>query len=303
MTDHADEFGSLGDMADEFGLPRSIIPPAERREVKLREGRVLSGIAWGTEPPEIIFIHGSGQNAHSWDLVVALLGRPALAVDLPGHGHSSWRDDRDYRAPANADAVAEAAQQLAPDARIVVGMSLGGITAIRLAARWPELVPRLLLVDILPRAASVARGMDPNRRGAVALIDGPKVFDSLEDMVAVAVAARPTRPVSATRRGVINNACRLPDGSWRWRYDDLRTQRDSDAEVVEALWSDLAALRMPLVLVRGGNSGFVSDGDAERFRTMHPRAALLNIANAGHSIQSDQPVALAATIAWFLSPR
>ncbi|MES2170877.1 MAG: alpha/beta hydrolase [Actinomycetota bacterium] len=295
-----DEFASLIEVADEFTLPRAIVPVAERREVQLHGGGHVSAIAWGRGAPQIVFIHGGGQNAHTWDSVVTLLGRPALGVDLPGHGHSSWRDDREYRAPANAVAVAVALQQLAPEPLLVVGMSLGGMTAINLAARWPELVPRLMLVDILPRTSSATRRLNPDSRGAVALIDGPKVFDSQEHMVSAAVKASPSRAAAATRRGVVNNSVQLPDGSWRWRYDDLRIERDDDATVAEALWGDLAGLEMPTMLVRGGSSEFVSDDDLARFHELRPDAASLVIPHAGHSVQSDQPVALAATIASFL---
>ena len=287
-------------MADEFGLPQVIVPATERHEVQLPSDGHLSAIAYGRGDPQIVFLHGGGQNAHTWDLVATLLGRPALAVDLPGHGHSSWRDDREYRAPANADAVAVALEQLAPKPLLVIGMSLGGMTAISLAARWPQLVPRLMLVDILPRAVSATRHLPANKRGAVALIDGPKVFSSLDDMVSAAVRASPTRPVAATRRGVINNSVQLPDGSWRWRYDELRIEHDDAEAVAESLWTDLGALEMPLMLAKGGNSAYVSDDDVARFRRLQPSAPVVVIPNAGHSIQGEQPVALSTTIAWFL---
>ncbi|HEY1530984.1 MAG TPA: alpha/beta hydrolase [Galbitalea sp.] len=298
MNDHVDDFDSVHDMADEFGLPDAILQPAVRVDVGLPDHRTLSAIKWGTESPEIVFIHGSGQNAHTWDLVVSLLGRPALAVDLPGHGHSSWRDDRNYTAPANAEAVALAVERLAPHANLVVGMSLGGLTAISLATGRPGLVRRLLLVDVLPRSVPRADTTAAGIRGAAALIDGPRVFRSLEEMVATAIAASPSRLPATTRRGVINNAQELPDGSWRWRYDDLRTDRGFDPVLAEQLWSDLAGLTIPLALARGSRSGFVEDTDLHRFRSAHPHAPVLTIEGSGHSVQGDKPAVLAATIAW-----
>ena len=96
-----------------------------------------------------MFLHGGEQNAHTWDLVVTALGRPAIAIDLPGHGHSSWREDRDYGPVTNALAVARVISELAPSAAGVIGMSLGGLTLIRLAADRPELVHRDVIVDVL----------------------------------------------------------------------------------------------------------------------------------------------------------
>ena len=63
------------------------------------------------------------QNAHTWDTVALALDRPLVVVDLPGHGHSDWRDDHDYVPERDAEAVATALAEWAPRARVVVGMS------------------------------------------------------------------------------------------------------------------------------------------------------------------------------------
>ena len=60
----------------------------------------------------MIFLHGGGQNAHTWDTVIVGLGEPALAVDLPGHGHSGWREDGDYSPQNNAAALAPVLQRV-----------------------------------------------------------------------------------------------------------------------------------------------------------------------------------------------
>jgi pimeloyl-ACP methyl ester carboxylesterase len=66
------------------------------------------------------------------------LGRPAIAIDLPGHGRSDWRDDRKYSPDANAAAVAAAVDEAAAEARSVVGMSLGGLTTLALSRQRPD---------------------------------------------------------------------------------------------------------------------------------------------------------------------
>lgn len=68
--------------------------------------RRLSALVWGHRPPELVLLHRGAQNAHTWDSVALPLGRPLMAIALPGHGHSDWRLDRDYSPQASAADVA-----------------------------------------------------------------------------------------------------------------------------------------------------------------------------------------------------
>src|SRR5437764_15285576 len=120
--------------ASEVGLPWSGPPNVRRQSVGVGGGLRISALVWDDGPPEVALLHGGGQNAHTWDTVALALDRPLVAVDLPGHGHSDWRDDHDYSPVTSAPAVATAVRTLAPDARALVGISLGGVTAIRVAA-------------------------------------------------------------------------------------------------------------------------------------------------------------------------
>src|SRR5438552_931861 len=142
-----DEFSLLPDNASEVGLAWTGAPAVRRTAVGVGGGREVSALVWGEAPPELVLLHGGGQNAHTWDTVALALDRPLVAMDLPGHGHSSWWEDGRYDVAAMADAVSIAVTALAPDARAVVGMSLGAATALALTARHPTLVRRLGLVD------------------------------------------------------------------------------------------------------------------------------------------------------------
>ena len=101
-----DEFGLFADNASEFGLPYEG-PPTVRREFVAVDGdRRLSALVWGTEPPELVFLHGGAQNAHTWDTVALALGRPLVAIDLPGHGHSDGGKEGQLDLADNAADVA-----------------------------------------------------------------------------------------------------------------------------------------------------------------------------------------------------
>jgi pimeloyl-ACP methyl ester carboxylesterase len=248
----------------------------------------ISALKWGSRAPQVVFLHGGGQNAHTWDTVILGLGEPALAIDLPGHGRSAWREDGDYGPKRNAEILRPFLRDWAPTPRLVIGMSLGGLTALRLAATEPALVPELLLVDVTPSAPERHEEMTKAQLGAVALVQGERTFPSFAAMLDVTVATSPHRSQESLRRGVFHNSKQLDDGTWTWRYDSFRKSAGFDG-----LWDDVPSITMPTTLVRGANSYFVNDVDADAFAKGAPGFQRTHVvADSGHSVQGDQPGAL-----------
>ena len=292
--DEYDEFGLLHENAEEIGLELDGRPIVGRAAVELHDGGRLSYIRWGDAPPEIVLLHGGGQNAHTWDTVLLKLGRPAIAFDLPGHGRSSRREDRNYGPWNNASAVAEALDRLLTAPVVLVGMSLGGVSAIRLAATHPEHFRRIVIVDVTPQVNDATRDMTTAERGSVALISGPPTYDSFEAMADATIALSPYRSASGVRRGVRHNAFRQPDGRWTWRYDLFgpRPEGSEDWADFASLWDDVEAITVPTMLVRGGLSKYVLDEDEAEMRRRQPGIRVEKVDGAGHAVQSDQPLAL-----------
>ncbi len=277
------EFALLGENVEQAGVTGAL-PTVQRVDTDTADGTV-SALRWGERAPRVVFLHGGGQNAHTWDTVIVGLGEPALAVDLPGHGRSAWRDDGDYSPRLNAAAVAPVLQELAAGADLVVGMSLGGLTAIRLSALAPELVRGLVLVDVTPSALQRHAELSTDQRGTVALLEGERVFPSFAAMLELTTAAAPHRDRWSLRRGVFHNSRRLDDGRWAWRYDLIRTVPD-----FSGLWDDVGALDAPVTLIRGAKSGFVTDEDADELARRAPQFRGVRVVEgSGHSVQSDQP--------------
>ena len=296
MSDY-DEFGLFAENASEVGLPYEGPPLVRRVDVPVdSSGRAVSALVWGDRPPEVVLIHGGAQNAHTWDTVALALGRPLVAIDLPGHGHSGWRDDLDYRPPSLAADVSVAIRELAPDAIAVVGMSLGGMTTFSLGARHPDLVRAQVIVDVTP-------GVNADKAKAVIdFIRGPQSFPSFDEILERTITFNPTRTESSLRRGVRHNAVEQPDGSWRWRYD--RRHHGDDVVITEldpsALWEDVSAAKVPLLLLRGALSPVVDDEDVAELLRRRPDAEVVVVEGAGHSIQGDQPLELARLLEDFL---
>jgi len=301
-----DEFGLFHENAAEYGLAFDGPPTVRRVSVDIGDGRRLSALVWKDAEPELVLLHGGAQNAHTWDTVAMALDRPLVAIDLPGHGHSDGPragPEGQLNARGNAVDVAAAVRRLAPAADAVVGMSLGGLTTIALTAEAPELVRKVVLVDVVPGITGA------RAKHITDFVNGPPSFASLDELLDLTVRFNPTRSLSSLRRGILHNAEQRDDGSWVWRWARHRPHDQAAAEaggggdegMYGGLWESLSAIGVPLLLARGMRSDSVlGDEDEEELRRRLPSARVVHFPEAGHSIQGDMPLELAALIEDFV---
>jgi len=300
-----DEFSMFGENIAEYSLTASAHPVVSRVTTELADGRQVSALKWGSESPRLVLVHGTAQNAHTWDTAALALGMPLLAIDLPGHGHSDWRQDASYTPQTLANDLAPVVAQHAPDAVAIVGMSLGGLTCLALAHGNPSLVRHLVMVDITPGVTS------KKAKAVLDFINGPQSFASFDELLARTKEHNPTRSESSLRRGILHNARQLDDESWEWRYDrrgrsnNENAPREGEGESAAprpdslVLWEAISSLHCELLLVRGGISPVVDDEDVAELKRRKPNAVVEVVDGAGHSVQGDRPVELAKILARF----
>ncbi len=308
MSDPIDEFSFLPEQAAEAGI-EGPTPQGERLTLALPDGRTLSALRYRLDGddarPVVTFLHGAGLNAHTWDTTILALGLPALAIDLPGHGDSSWRDDFAYVGRVLAPDVAAGMDAWTDGPQVLVGQSLGGLTAAAVAASRPDLVNRLVLIDITP-------GVDPSA-GPTQIREffaGPTDWATRHELVDRALSfglGGGTR--RKAERGVYFNSRIRSDGRVEWKHHFAHlaaaaaaagsttpvAEPDAVSAVLgEAGWEDLATATAPTTLVRG-ERGYVTGADADEFARRLPEASVITLP-AGHNVQEDAPLELGAML-------
>jgi pimeloyl-ACP methyl ester carboxylesterase/rhodanese-related sulfurtransferase len=287
--DDDDEFTLLRAEAEQFAIAWTV-PPYVRRAAVATGGGTVSALVWGESAPRVALLHGGGLNAHTWDATLLALDEPAVAVDLPGHGDSAWRDDADYRPETIADGVDGALAELAPGPVVLVGQSLGGLTALVLAARHPERFTRVVVIDISP--GIVMDGGNPVR----AFLDGADSFATREEIVdrALAFGFGPDR--AAVARGVLHNTRVRRDGRVVFKHHLAALGDDASAFRADfrTLWATAERVEAAVLLVHG-ERGFLTDALVDEFVERLPDATAV-VVDTGHNVQEEAPVELAALL-------
>ncbi|WP_058726391.1 alpha/beta fold hydrolase [Curtobacterium luteum] len=289
--DQPDEFADLARLAAASGVTEPL--GASRQVVRTADGHDVSAIRWGDREARITYLHGLGIDAHSFDQTAIAVGAPAVALDLPGHGRSSWRDDADYGASATAPTVLAALDALDVPPGVLVGHSLGAILAARIAATAPERVTGLVLVDMSPDFAQ--RAVDRIARA----LEDEEPFASLDEVVDRAVEARVGDDRDVLLREARHTTRLGADGRLvrRHHFPHLPIGRTASVGRFADAWPDLEALDVPILLVRG-DRGYVSPKLHASFAERLPDARIVTVPSR-HAVQNQAPLELARAIrAW-----
>jgi esterase len=282
-----------------MSLPDLTLPTAHH---VVLNGMRFHYLDWGTRGrPPMVFLHGGGLNAHTWDLICAALRaeRHCLALDQRGHGDSEWSPEMDYATESHVGDLDAFVEHLGLDRFVLIGMSLGGANALAWAGAHSRRLAGLVIVDVGPetRAAGV--------RKIAAFTSEATPLDSVEDFVAKALSFNPRRDATLLRRSLLHNLRRMPDGKWMWKYDQRHRGRALDPAAVERrrqlLWSAAATVTCPTLVVRGAESDVFHDEDAERLAKALPEGRWVKVPGAGHTVQGDNPAGLLVALREFLA--
>ncbi len=252
----------------------------------------LSFTQFGSGEP-LVILHGLFGSKRNWASVAAKLAadRRVIVVDMRNHGESPRHDRHDY--PALAADVAALIDREVGGAAAVLGHSMGGKAAMVLAVMQPELVERLVVVDIAPVRSSGTL-IDVVR----ALRDVPLADYSRRAEVEAALAG--AIPDPAVRGFLMLNLASGPDGfAWTVNLEALERNFD-DILGFPALPAGRRFVG-PTLFVVGGRSDYVRPDHHAEIERLFPAAVIDTLPGAGHWVHADAPGPFVGAVRRFLT--
>lgn len=277
----------LRNLAKARGIAAVARPPPVSRWIDFPGGTHLHYLDWAGGPEVLVLLHGGGLSAHSFDLLALAIGTDVrcIAMDLRGHGESSWAER--YSVQQWADDLTVLIDWLGVRRVHLAGMSLGGCIAGHAALRLGSKLASLALIDVADR---VNFGASARMRNFMAAIEP---VSEVQELVELALQASPqTDPGLMLYR--YQSLLRRDGANFVLKAD---RRRPFDFEHVLGKLADLANIasqvNCPVAIVKGGRSRVLSIANLHRFAGLFSEGLAVVIPGAGHNVQEDAPAVLA----------
>ena len=243
-----------------------------------------------------VFLHGlfgRGRNFTTAAKAIAETHTSTL-VDLPNHGDSAWTDEFSY--VDMADTVADTLRQgVAANGPVdLIGHSMGGKTAMVLALRHPDLVDRLVVVDISPVASDNGGEFD-HLLGSLKKLD----LDALSSRTDADQQLQEPIPNAGTRGFLLQNLRSTADGyAWQPNLDLLHASLRQIGGFPDLTGSTFDG---PTLWVGGSESGYITDEAEHTMRELFPVTRRVTVKGSGHWVHSEKPQEFASILQAFLA--
>jgi len=243
------------------------------------------------EGQPLIILHGIFGTSDNWQTFAKQMAGQyqVFLLDQRNHGLSPHSDEFDY--PVMAEDLREFIEEHRLKDPIVLGHSMGGKVAMFFATRYPDMLSKLIVVDIAPRAYPVHHQQILKALGAV----------NIQEISSRKEAEEQMKPIIADfgiRQFLLKNLKREEDESFRWKLN-LPVIADNIERVGEAV-DDSQQVAKPTLFVGGEKSDYIRDEDHTLILSIFPQARIVNIAEAGHWVHAEQPKLLLKEIKHFL---
>ncbi|UZR92939.1 alpha/beta fold hydrolase [Chondrinema litorale] len=228
----------------------------------------------------VIILHGLFGSSDNWASIAKTISNhyKVYTVDQRNHGQSQNTDAFDYN--TMADDLYEFIQAQNIDKPSIVGHSMGGKVAMTFALKYPEIVNKLVIVDIGPKA------YPPHHQKILAGLNAVnlKEINSRKDADSILAKYEPTLGV---RQFLLKNLYRNDEGDFDWRINvPVITKKITNVGIEIKSQEPYSN---PVLFIRGANSHYIQEEDYSEIREIFPRAQIRTINNAGHWVHAEDP--------------
>jgi pimeloyl-ACP methyl ester carboxylesterase len=236
----------------------------------------------------IVILHGLLGSSGNWRSIARRLAAQhrVFALDLRNHGESPHLECMSYA--AMADDVRGFLDSHDIDAATIIGHSMGGKTAMRLALDAPQRVERLVVVDIAP---AVSHHDHLPWLRAMACLDLGRVSRRADADAMLAT----TVPDTAMRQFLLQNLVASGAG-FAWRVNLVAIENSMPELLDFPLDADQRPFAGPTLFLRGAQSDYVLPGDETVIQSLFPGARIVTIEGAGHWLHAEQPARFLAAL-------
>lgn len=249
-------------------------------------------LTWGSGHETVLFLHGLTAVADVWGPTVENLqpDRRYVALDQRGHGQSP-RPPTGYQSGHYAGDALAAVRRLGPPVHLV-GHSMGARVAILVAARHPEALRSVAIIDIGPEASK--SNIDATIAG---IASRPEQFSS--EAEALRFGFRNREPTAGAAALFLARLEPAGSGRLRWRSPREALEQTVRSHRGRGYWPEWRTIQPPALFVHGGASNEVSVAVAERMRRENPRVRFERYESIGHNIPLLAPERLAQSLERF----
>ena len=243
----------------------------------------------------VLVLHGLFGSLGNWGWHCKQLAQQyaVYGVDLRNHGDSPHSDQLDYQ--VMAEDVRQLIVRLGLESCCIVGHSMGGKVAMQLALSFPDLIEKLVIVDIAP--VSYPEDAD-GHMNVLAAMDAVKLGE-IKSRTQAEVTIEDYIPQEATRKYLLTNLVRNKEGSFEWRLDK-DSIRKNYANLRAELIATMSFLK-PVLFIKGSLSPYIKPEHEAQIKELFPAASVKLLMDAGHWLHAEQPQALQKILLKFLS--
>lgn len=239
----------------------------------------------------VVILHGLFGFSDNWQTIAKGLSDTHLVVtpDLRNHGRSPHVPTISY--PEMAEDLKAFMEAHWMFSAAVIGHSMGGKVAMQLALSHPDMVERLVVVDIAPGQA------DDNHSYIFDALLGMDLSKMKTRQEAETYLAERITDVG-TRQFLLKNITREHDGRFTWKMN-LPVLREHFDDILAPVGGE-PPFDKPVLFVRGSRSDYIKDTDFPLIKSLFPQAELVTVEGAGHWVHADKPGELLGILKRFL---